>query len=70
MTKVVPPKDSGSQKKPMKHLLPLIEEEPEVLTKTNSVSWELSTNPGVVGAPTYKFQCRVLTGKIKSQCVM
>ena len=62
MTKVVVPKDFGYLKK-AESLLPLIEDlELYKLDKTNSVSWELSTQPGTAGAPTYKYQVRVLTG--------
>ena len=60
--KVALPKGNGTQTKSAP-LLPLTEDpESYKLDKTNSVSWELSTQPGTAGAPTYKFQARVLQG--------
>ena len=62
MTKVVTPKDTGYQKK-SNHLLPLIEDvELCKLDKTNSVSWLLSTQPTVAGAPTHSARVRILQG--------
>ena len=44
-------------------LLPLTEDVSLYkLDKTNSTSWDLSTQPGTAGAPTYKFQVRILQG--------
>ena len=59
--KVVPPKEVT--KVTSKILLPL-EEDPEemILTKSNSVGFDLSTNPGTGGAPVYKCLARVLEG--------
>ena len=59
--KVVTPKE-GSQKKPAPFLPLMDEEECYTLDKSNSVSWELSTQPGTAGAVTYKFQGRILDG--------
>ena len=58
--KVVPPKEVT--KVTSKILLPL-EEDPEeqLLTKSNSVGFDLSANPGTA-APTYKCLARVLKG--------
>ena len=61
MTKVVLPTREAPKKS--EHLLPLIEDvELYKLDKTNSVSWELSTQPGTADAPRYKFQVRILQG--------
>ena len=60
--KVAPSKNDGSQKKPAP-LLPLTDEDDDyVLDKSNSVSWELSTQPGTADAATYKYQARILEG--------
>ena len=60
--KVITSNGTGTQKR-SDLILPL-KEDPELyrLDKTNSVSWELSSQPGVAGAATYKFQARVLQG--------
>ena len=60
--KIVPKAETGFQKR-SEPLLPLVEDvELYKLDKTNSVTWELSTQPGTAGAATYKFQGRVLQG--------
>ena len=58
--KIATPNNNGFQKK-SDSILPLLEDvELYKLDKTNSVSWELSTQPGTAGAATYKFQVRIL----------
>ena len=60
--KIAPSKTNRTSTK-SKPLLPLVEDlELYKLNKTSSVSWELSTQPGTVGAPTYKFQVCLLQG--------
>ena len=59
--KNVLPKAMGPKKTPP--VLPLEEDDETYhLDKTNSVTWELSTQPGTAGAATYKYQVRILTG--------
>jgi hypothetical protein len=62
MTNVLP-KVMGPKKTPP--MLPIKEDEEETyhLDKTNSVTWELSTQPGTAGAATYKHQVCILTGR-------
>jgi hypothetical protein len=61
MKNILPIMAVGPKKSPP--VLPLKEEE-EVyhLDKTNSITWELSTQPGMTNAATYKYQVRILTG--------
>ena len=60
--KIAPSKNDGSQKK-SSPIFPLTDEEDSyVLDKSNSVSWDLSTQPGTADAVTYKYVARVLDG--------
>jgi hypothetical protein len=51
----------GPKKSPP--VLPLEEDEEAYrLDKTNSITWELSTQPGTANVAKYKYQVRILTG--------
>ena len=55
---------SGKPSKKVNLIIPLDDDEAHhKLTKENSISWELHTIPGDNNSPTYKVQCRVLTGE-------
>jgi hypothetical protein len=61
MKNILPKAPMGPKKSPS--VLPLKEEEEAYrLDKTNSIIWELSTQPGMANAATYKYQVRILTG--------
>jgi hypothetical protein len=61
MKNVIPKTAVGPKKSPP--VLPLEEDEEAYrLDKTNSITWELSTQPGTANAATYKYQVRILTG--------
>jgi hypothetical protein len=61
MKNVIPKTAVGPKKSPP--VLPLEEDEEAYrLDETNSITWELSTQPGTANAATYKYQVRILTG--------
>jgi hypothetical protein len=61
MKNVLPKMAMGPKKSPPV-LPPEEDEEAYRLDKTNSITWELSTQPGTANAATYKYQVRILTG--------
>jgi hypothetical protein len=66
MKNVIPKTAVGPKKSPP--VLPLEEDEEAYrLDKTNSITWELSTQPGTANAAKYKYQVRILTGSESPQ---
>jgi hypothetical protein len=61
MKNIIPKTAVGPKKSPP--VLPLEEDkEAYCLDKTNSITWELSTQPGTANAAKYKYQVRIFTG--------
>jgi hypothetical protein len=69
MKNVLPKTAVGPKKSPP--VLPLKEDEEAYrLDKTNSITWELSTQPGTANAAKYKYKVRILTGSELPQYVV
>ncbi len=51
-------------------ILPLVPEEEDPLTKANSVTFDLKTNPKEKDSPTYKFTARILSGTENARTII